>query len=50
MGSTVRVDGRRTARPGSYGTVDGTALNRRSVGNKRVVLLGTAEGGKPGAS
>jgi len=49
MGSTVRVDGRRTARPGSYGTVDGTALNRRSVGNKRVVLLGTAEGGKPGS-
>lgn len=48
MASTVRTrGGRRTARPGSYGSVNGSALTRIAAGARRLVLIGTAEGGIP---
>lgn len=45
--STVETGSGRTARPGAYGTINGTALARRGPGIKRLVILATGEGGKP---
>jgi len=45
--SSIEVKGRRTRRPGAYGTVDGSALSRRGPGIKALVLIGEAVGGKP---
>ena len=47
--SSVVAGGIRTRRPGSYSTIDGSGLSTVGPGIKKLVLIGEAEGGKPGS-
>lgn len=47
MATTIAVGNRRTARPGAYSVINGSALSRREPGIRRLLLIGTAEGGTP---
>ena len=47
--SSVVAGGIRTRRPGSYSTIDGSGLSTIGPGIKKLVIIGEAEGGKPGA-
>lgn len=48
--SSVVAGGIRTRRPGSYSTIDGSGLSTIGPGIKKLVLIGEAEGGTPGAT
>lgn len=47
--SSVVAGGIRTRRPGSYSTIDGSGLSTVGPGIKKLVIIGEAEGGKPGS-
>lgn len=47
--SSVVAGGIRTRRPGSYSQIDGSGLSTIGPGIKKLVIIGEAEGGKPGS-
>lgn len=47
--SSVIAGGTRTRRPGASSTINASALARKGPGIKKLVLIGTAEGGVPGS-